>query len=90
VQFRVLNLLDSFDCLGQFDVIFCRNVLMYFDQAVKHDVLTRLTESLAPDGYLVMGSAETVPGRGTPLQEMRNPPGVFRATRAQATRPARD
>ncbi len=39
VQFEVFNLLDLFEPLGQFDVIFCRNVLIYFDQQAKHDVL---------------------------------------------------
>jgi len=62
VQFRVLNLLDSFAALGSFDVIFCRNVLMYFDSATKADILSRLSGSLADDGYLVPGLAETMLG----------------------------
>ncbi|HEX3486916.1 MAG TPA: protein-glutamate O-methyltransferase CheR [Micropepsaceae bacterium] len=62
VQFGVLNLLDSFAALGPFDVIFCRNVLMYFDPATKADILARLAGVLADDGYLVLGQAETMLG----------------------------
>src|SRR5205823_4916697 len=62
VKFRVFNLLDSFAELGDFDIVFCRNVLIYFDQATKASVLARLTRVLAPDGYLVLGEAETVLG----------------------------
>src|SRR5262245_31928315 len=77
VRFEVFNLLDSFEPLGQFDVIFCRNVLMYFDQSIKHDVLGRLAEALAPDGYLVLGSAETVLGSGKGLEPLINANGVY-------------
>jgi chemotaxis protein methyltransferase CheR len=62
VQFRLLNLLDDFSRLGVFDVIFCRNVLIYFDNATKTAVLERLARALACDGYLVLGAAETVVG----------------------------
>ena len=60
VQFRPLNLLRDFGPLGVFDVIFCRNVLIYFDEAAKTDVLDRLALSLASDGYLALGAADTV------------------------------
>lgn len=62
VHFRKLNLLDNFSILGTFDVIFCRNVLIYFDQATKRGILERMAKMLAPDGYLVLGAAETVLG----------------------------
>jgi chemotaxis protein methyltransferase CheR len=62
VEFRVLNLLDSFAGLGSFDVIFCRNVLMYFDADTKADVLGRLSDRLADDGHLMLGAAETMLG----------------------------
>lgn len=58
VQFRTLNLLRDFSALGRFDVVFCRNVLIYFDNATKIDVLNRIASSMAPDGYLMVGSAE--------------------------------
>ena len=84
VQFHVFNLLDSFDHFGLFDVIFCRNVLMYFDQATKHDVLGRLANALAPDGYLVLGSAETVLGSGKGLEPLVNTRGIYVKARAQS------
>jgi chemotaxis protein methyltransferase CheR len=59
IVFRKLNLLDDFLEATPFDLVFCRNVLMYFDQDVKRDVLSRLAEVMAPDGYLVLGAAET-------------------------------
>jgi chemotaxis protein methyltransferase CheR len=62
VQFRRLNLLDDFSSLGVFDLVFCRNVLIYFDNATKTAVFERLVRSLARDGFLVLGAAETVVG----------------------------
>ena len=62
VKYRQLNLLSDFSGLGPFDLIFCRNVLIYFDQQTKVDVLDRLAEVIADDGYLVLGAAETVVG----------------------------
>jgi len=62
VQFRQLNLLHDFSHLGTFDVIFCRNVLIYFDQATKANIFARLAKMLEPDGVLALGAAETVVG----------------------------
>jgi chemotaxis protein methyltransferase CheR len=62
VQYRTLNLLQDFSQLGTFDVVFCRNVLIYFDQERKIDILGRLARVMEPDGYLVLGAAETVVG----------------------------
>lgn len=62
VQFRPLNLLRDFSSLGRFDIVYCRNVLIYFDQETKADVLGRIARSLAPDGTLILGAAETVVG----------------------------
>ncbi|WP_019903127.1 protein-glutamate O-methyltransferase CheR [Methylobacterium sp. 77] len=62
VDFRPLNLLNPFDSLGAFDIIYCRNVLIYFDAPTKGDVLGRLSSSLAPDGAVLLGAAETVIG----------------------------
>ena len=61
-QLRPLNLLRDFGNLGKFDVLFCRNVLIYFDQAAKGPMLDRLAQVVAPDGFLVLGAAETVVG----------------------------
>jgi chemotaxis protein methyltransferase CheR len=62
VQYRPLNLLADFNHLGSFDIVFCRNVLIYFDQPTKVDVLERIARLTEGDGYLVLGAAETVVG----------------------------
>ena len=62
VQFRPLNLLRDFRDTGTFDIVFCRNVLIYFDQPTKTDVLNRLSEAIAQDGFLVLGASETTIG----------------------------
>ena len=81
VEFRVHNLLDDSRALGRFDVIFCRNVLIYFDDATKRAVLASLASRLAPDGYLVLGAAETTTGiSGEFMPEPEGQHGVFRFT----------
>ncbi|WP_018387943.1 protein-glutamate O-methyltransferase CheR [Ancylobacter sp. FA202] len=67
VRFSRLNLLQSFAHLGQFDIVFCRNVLIYFDAATKTDVLGRIANLMARDGYLVLGGAESVLGLSSEL-----------------------
>jgi chemotaxis protein methyltransferase CheR len=62
VRFRQLNLLRDFATLGPFDVVFCRNVLIYFDQATKTSVLDRIADIMEPDGFLVLGASETTIG----------------------------
>jgi chemotaxis protein methyltransferase CheR len=62
IAFQPGNLLQPFRHLGQFDVILCRNVMIYFNETTKRDLLKRLSESLASDGYLMLGGAETVLG----------------------------
>jgi len=62
VQYKEYNLLDNLRPLGRFDAIFCRNVLIYFDQATKTQILENMAGQIASDGYLVLGAAETVLG----------------------------
>ncbi|WOH80105.1 protein-glutamate O-methyltransferase CheR [Bradyrhizobium sp. BEA-2-5] len=62
VQFRQLNLLQDFSHLGTFDVIFCRNVLIYFDQDTKAGIFGKVARMLEPDGVLALGAAESVVG----------------------------
>ena len=62
IKYRQLNLMSDFSALGVFDLVFCRNVLIYFDQQTKTDVLNRLARVTAGDGFLVLGAAETVVG----------------------------
>jgi chemotaxis protein methyltransferase CheR len=62
VQHRQLNLLQDFSHLGKFDVIFCRNVLIYFDQETKSAIFERMSKMLEADGTLFLGAAESVVG----------------------------
>lgn len=62
VQFRSCNLLSDISALGQFDIVLCRNVLIYFDQMTKGRVLAAIARQTAPDGLLMLGGAETTYG----------------------------
>ena len=62
VRFQTFNLLDDFAPLGRFDVIFCRNVLIYFEAPLKAAILDRMAARIAPDGALYLGGAETIFG----------------------------
>jgi chemotaxis protein methyltransferase CheR len=77
IRFRALNLLDSFDGLGRFDVIFCRNVLIYFDSATKNYALARLSGVLDGDGYLVLGAADAPPYLNRTLSPLEKFPGIY-------------
>jgi chemotaxis protein methyltransferase CheR len=77
VKFRQLNLLNDFAQLGLFDLIFCRNVLIYFDQQAKIDVLNRLARVTASDGYLVLGAAETVIGLTDSFKTLVDKRGLY-------------
>jgi chemotaxis protein methyltransferase CheR len=77
VQFRQFNLLQDFTHLGKFDVIFCRNVLIYFDQATKTDIFERLAKVSEADGYLFLGAAETVIGLTDRYRVCPNRRGVY-------------
>jgi chemotaxis protein methyltransferase CheR len=77
VQFRPLNLLKDFSALGTFDIVFCRNVLIYFDQATKIDVLNRLARQMPDDGYLMLGAAETVVGLTDAFKPMAERRGLY-------------
>ena len=77
IQFRPLNLLQDFSSLGVFDVIFCRNVLIYFDQATKSAVFNNLLKANEPDGYLFLGAAETVVGLTDAYRPCQQRRGVY-------------
>jgi len=62
VQFRQLNLVRPFPPMGRFDVVFLRNVLIYFDLETKRDILRRVRQVMAPDGHLFLGAAEMTMG----------------------------
>jgi chemotaxis protein methyltransferase CheR len=80
VQHRQLNLLQDFSQLGKFDVIFCRNVLIYFDQETKTNIFGRLARALEPDGFLVLGAAETVVGLTEDFKPVADRRGLYRPT----------
>ncbi len=77
VQFRPLNLLNEFSSLGSFDLVFCRNVLIYFDQDTKIGVLNRIARQMPQDGYLVLGAAETVVGLTAAFKPMPERRGLY-------------
>jgi chemotaxis protein methyltransferase CheR len=83
-RFERWNLLDDPRPLGRFDVIFCRNVLIYFDPPTKSQVLALLAGRLAPDGYLYLGGAETVLGLTDRLAAVPGQRGVHELPRATA------
>lgn len=83
VQHRQLNLLHDFSQLGVFDIIFCRNVLIYFDQDTKINIFNRLAKTMEPDGFLVLGAAETVVGLTDVFKPFPEKRGLYRPTGAR-------
>ncbi|MGN6749741.1 MAG: CheR family methyltransferase [Xanthobacteraceae bacterium] len=77
VNFRCFNLLSDFASLGSFDLVLCRNVLIYFDQETKSDVLRRMAEAMSSDGYLVLGAAETAVGLSDRFRMVSDRPGLY-------------
>jgi chemotaxis protein methyltransferase CheR len=84
VQHRQLNLLHDFSQLGVFDIIFCRNVLIYFDQDTKIGIFNRLARATEPDGYLVLGAAETVVGLTDAFKPSPERRGVYQPNARRA------
>jgi chemotaxis protein methyltransferase CheR len=84
VQHRQLNLLHDFSSLGTFDVIFCRNVLIYFDQDTKINIFGRLARIMEADGFLVLGAAETVVGLTDVFKPFPDKRGLYRPSGARA------
>ncbi|MDA1100697.1 MAG: protein-glutamate O-methyltransferase [Proteobacteria bacterium] len=77
VSYKEFNLLKDMKSLGSFDIIFCRNVLIYFDQPTKTKVLAAMSGILAKDGCLFMGAAETVLGISDVFKAVPNHRGVY-------------
>jgi chemotaxis protein methyltransferase CheR len=73
VSFREQNLLQGFSTLGKFDIIFCRNVLIYFSAERKQDILQRMALSLNRGGYLFLGASETISGYSDAYELVRTP-----------------
>jgi chemotaxis protein methyltransferase CheR len=86
VTFRPLNLLEDFSALGQFDVVLCRNVLIYFDQPTKTRILSAIARRIAADGVLLLGGAESVFGLSDAFAGQPGLKGVY--GHASGARPA--
>jgi chemotaxis protein methyltransferase CheR len=86
VQHQQLNLLQDFSHLGTFDVIFCRNVLIYFDQDTKVRIFDRLAKALEPDGVLALGAAESVVGISNAFKPYPERRGLYRPNAARTAR----
>jgi chemotaxis protein methyltransferase CheR len=71
VEYRYFNLIyDDMDEMGLFDVIFCRNVIIYFDNPTKKALLQRLHEKLLPGGFLFLGHSETINGMDLAMEQV--------------------
>ena len=86
VQHRQLNLLQDFSHLGTFDIIFCRNVLIYFDQDTKAAIFERLAKTIEGDGFLVLGAAESVVGISDAFKPHADRRGLYRPNAVRAVR----
>ncbi|WP_047049691.1 protein-glutamate O-methyltransferase [Vibrio mexicanus] len=77
VNFRPQNLMESYALLGKFDIIFCRNVLIYFSPDMKSQVLNQMANSLNPGGYLLLGASESLTGLTDRFEMVRCNPGII-------------
>ena len=87
VQFKEHNLLEGLRGLGSFDVVFCRNVLIYFDQETKKKVLGDISQIMPNDGFLYLGGAETVLGVSDKFKPIQGQRGVYGLTNAPTQPP---
>lgn len=77
VSFRHLNLLDSYTLLGKFDIIFCRNVLIYFSPEVKAKIIRQFAQALNSRGYLILGASESLSSLNEDFEMLRCNPGII-------------
>ncbi len=84
IKFQQFNLLGDISSLGKFDVVFCRNVLIYFDTPTKTRVLDGIADLLPPDGFLYLGGAETVLGTTNRFEIMQGQRGIYSLASAGA------
>ena len=77
VRFDYFNLLNDMGALGTFDVVFCRNVLIYFDEPIKKEVLRKISGQMQNDGFLFLGGAETVLGLDSAFKSMKEYRGLY-------------
>lgn len=77
IDFRSLNLMDTYSSLGKFDIVFCRNVLIYFNADLKRQILQKIHASLKPQGILYLGSSEGLAGAADLFDMVRCDPGIL-------------
>lgn len=77
IDFRPINLMDSYSALGKFDIVFCRNVLIYFNADLKRQILQKIHASLKPQGILYLGSSEGLAGAADLFEMVRCDPGIL-------------
>lgn len=77
IDFRPINLMDSYGALGKFDIVFCRNVLIYFNADLKRQILQKIHAALKPQGILYLGSSEGLAGAADLFEMVRCEPGIL-------------
>lgn len=77
VSFKVFNLLNAYDDMGKFDIVFCRNVLIYFSSELKQQILQQIAARLTPGGVLFLGASESIAGLSDEFQFVRCPQGLY-------------
>lgn len=87
VKFSELNLMNSYTSLGKFDIVFCRNVLIYFSSQLKRDILRRIAETMNPGGYLFLGSTETIASYSEAFDAVRHEGGIVYRLKATPSTP---
>jgi chemotaxis protein methyltransferase CheR len=85
VSFREMNLLSSYSALGRFDIVFCRNVLIYFSSKLKSDILNRIAKTMNPGGYLFLGGSESPTSYTDAFDLVRTPQGVVYRVKESAS-----
>jgi chemotaxis protein methyltransferase CheR len=77
IKFKNFNLMDSYSPLGKFDVVMCRNVLIYFEKETKRQVLDKIAQVINPGGYLFLGSSETIYDLSSKFKQVDGETGMF-------------
>ncbi|NYZ66251.1 protein-glutamate O-methyltransferase CheR [Endozoicomonas sp. SM1973] len=83
IEFKELNLQESYASLGKFDVVFCRNVLIYFSADFKRDILSRIHKTLKPGGYLFLGASEALNGLADLYEMVQCRPGIMYVSKGE-------
>lgn len=81
VEFRRINITEPFTTLGGFDVIFCRNILIYFDDNTKRKIMQQMHQLLSPEGYLMLGACENVQGMGVDFESVPHKSTILHRSR---------